>query len=76
MWVTNMKCQMENWISTSNNCNLPNDEEDNIDYNELDKSYLDRSITKIKTFPQSMCNLPDDKRLVDLLLDYENSQLE
>lgn len=78
MWVTDMKFQMENWTNISKNCNLVlDDEEDNIDYNELNKHYLNQSIKipKSKTFPRPMRNLPDDEQLVNRLLDYENKEI-
>lgn len=68
MWVTDMKFQTENWIGTSNNCNIP------IETEEDDKIPI--IIPELKTFPQPMRNLPDDKRLVDRLLDYENRKVE
>lgn len=79
MWATDMKYQAENWINTSKLYNsLLDDGEDNINCNELNKYYLNRSIknSESKTFPQPMYNLPDDKRLVDKLLDYENRKVE
>lgn len=79
MWVTNMKSQTKNWMITSKDCNLIlDDEEMYIDYNELDKCCLNQSIKvpELKTFPQPMRNLPDNKRLVDELLDYENKKLK
>lgn len=79
MWATDMKYQAENWINTSKLYNsLLDDEEDNINCNELNKYCLNRSIKipESKTFPQLMYNLPDDKRLINKLLDYENKKVE
>lgn len=78
MWVTDMKFRTENWMNILNSCNVVlDDEENDIDYSGLNKHYLDRSIKipESKSFPQPMYNLPEDKQLINHLLDYENKKV-
>lgn len=66
MWMTDMKSQTENWMNILNSYNIRIKTGDNK---------IPVIIPELKTFLQPMHNLPEDKQLVNRLLDYENKKV-
>ena len=58
---------MENWMHILNSYNIPVETKEDTEIPII--------IPKLKTFPQPMYNLPNDKQLVDQLLNYENKKV-